>query len=232
MLRMFDKNVKKLKTELRKIKKQGVVKNLINGKLVGSASRKTFENTSPVDSQKIADITSGNYKDVDKAAKAAAKAFDSWRKMDHKERKIILNRVADNIEKYAEEIAVLESYDTGQPIRFTKKAAIRGAANFRYFADKAIDAANGLSTPDTHHVNFTMKQPIGPVGIITPWNAPFMLSTWKIAPALAAGCTVVHKPAEDSPMTAMILAKAAHEAGLPALALLDLFFMKKYMLNL
>jgi len=213
---MLSKNENKLKSELRKIKRQGVVKNLINGKYVSSSSRKTFENTSPVDGKKIADITAGTASDINKAAKAATKAFETWKNLDHKARKAILLKVADNIEKYAEEIAVLESYDTGQPIRFTKKAAIRGAANFRYFADKAIDAANGLSTPDTHHMNFTMKQPIGPVGIITPWNAPFMLSTWKIAPALAAGCTVVHKPAEDSPMTAMILAKAAHEAGLPA----------------
>ena len=164
---------------------------------------------------KIADVASGDARDIDKAAKAAAEAFKTWKNVSHQERKRILHAIADNIEKYAHEIAVCESYDTGQPIRFTKKAAIRGAANFRYFADKVIDAPNGLSTPDTHHVNFTMKQPIGPVGIITPWNAPFMLSTWKIAPALASGCTVVHKPAEFSPLSANILAKAAHEAGLP-----------------
>ena len=126
-----------------------------------------------------------------------------------------MHAIADKIEEHADEIAVLESYDTGQPIRFMKKAAIRGAANFRYFADKVIDAQNGLSTPDTHHVNYTMRQAIGPVGIITPWNTPFMLTTWKIAPALASGCTVVHKPAEFSPVTATRLAQLAHEAGLP-----------------
>ena len=208
---------KQLKSSLRRIKREGVVKNLINGKLVSAASRKTFENTSPVDGKKIADVVSSDHRDIDKAAKTAKKAFETWRKVDHKERKAILYRIAENIEKYAKEIAPLESYDTGQPIRFTKKAgALRGPANFRFFADRIIDAANGLTTPDTHHLNYSMRQPIGPVGIITPWNAPFMLSTWKIAPALAAGCTVVHKPAEDSPMTAMILAKAAHEAGLPA----------------
>ncbi|MBT8231821.1 MAG: 5-carboxymethyl-2-hydroxymuconate semialdehyde dehydrogenase [Saprospiraceae bacterium] len=211
---MLAKNEKKLRSELRKLKKSGI-KNIINGKEINSASKKTFENFSPVDGKKIGDVAYGIDKDIDKAAKAAATAFKTWRNVPHKERKKILHAIADNIEKYAEEIAVCESYDTGQPIRFTKKAAIRGAANFRFFADKVIDAANGLSTPDTHHVNFTMKQPIGPVGIITPWNAPFMLSTWKIAPALAAGCTVVHKPAELSPVTANILARAAHEAGLP-----------------
>lgn len=211
---MLAKNLKKLKSELNKIKKTGI-KNIINGKEIGATSRKTFENHSPVDGMKIADVASGDARDIDKAAKAAAEAFKTWKNVSHQERKRILHAIADNIEKYAHEIAVCESYDTGQPIRFTKKAAIRGAANFRYFADKVIDAPNGLSTPDTHHVNFTMKQPIGPVGIITPWNAPFMLSTWKIAPALASGCTVVHKPAEFSPLSANILAKAAHEAGLP-----------------
>ena len=209
-------NEKQLKSTLRKIKKEGVIKNFINGKLVNAASRKTFENTSPVDGKKIADVVESDHRDIDKAAKAANKAFQTWKNVPAKERKNILYRVAENIEKYAAEIASLESYDTGQPIRFTKKAgALRGPANFRYFADKIIDAANGLTTPDTHHLNYSMRQPIGPVGIITPWNAPFMLSTWKIAPALAAGCTVVHKPAEDSPMTAMILARAAQEAGLP-----------------
>ena len=211
---MLEKNLKKLHSQLRKIKKTGV-QNIINGKHVPAMSKKTFEDHSPVDGKLIATVASSDHRDVNKAAKAAKKAFLTWKNLDHKKRKEILYKVAENIEKYAHEIAVCESYDTGQPIRFTKKAAIRGAANFRYFADKAIDAPNGLSTPDTHHVNFTIKQPIGPIGVITPWNAPFMLSTWKIAPALASGCTIVHKPAEFSPLTANILSKAAHEAGLP-----------------
>ncbi len=211
---MLAKNKKKLKGELEKLQKLGI-KNIIDGKLLDSSSKKTFQNHTPVDGKFICDVPEGSIKDIDKAAKCAKKAFNTWKNIDHKSRKEILYNIADKIESYAEEIAVLESYDTGQPIRFTKKAAIRGAYNFRYFADKTIDAANGLSTPDTHHVNFTMKQPIGPVGVITPWNAPFMLSTWKIAPALAAGCTVVHKPAELSPVTANYLSKAAHEAGLP-----------------
>ena len=96
------------------------------------------------------------------------------------------------------------------------QAALRGAANFRFFADQAPGAADGLSLPTADHVNYTTRHPIGPVGVITPWNTPFMLSTWKIAPALAAGCTVVHKPAEWSPLTAQLLAETALEAGLPA----------------
>ena len=101
-------------------------------------------------------------------------------------------------------------------MRFMGHAALRGAANFRFFADQAPGANDGLSLPTADHVNYTTRHPIGPVGVITPWNTPFMLSTWKIAPALAAGCTVVHKPAEWSPFTAHLLAEIALEAGLPA----------------
>ena len=169
----------------------------------------------PVDDQFICKVPKSNAADIDAAAKVAAAAFKNWRNMPHKERRNVLYAIAEKIEENAALIAVLESYDTGQPIRFMKKAAIRGAANFKYFADKTIDAPNGLSTPDTNHLNFTVRQPIGAVGIITPWNAPFMLATWKIAPALAAGCTVVHKPAELSPLTATLLCRLAHEAGLP-----------------
>src|SRR5262249_37918999 len=99
-------------------------------------------------------------------------------------------------------------------------SALRAAENFRFFADRAPSARDGLALPTTTHLNYTMRVPIGPVGIITPWNAPFMLSTWKIAPALAAGCTVVHKPAEWSPLTATILVEIMHDAltaaGMPA----------------
>ncbi len=94
-------------------------------------------------------------------------------------------------------------------------AAVRAAENFRFFADRAPSAADGLSLPAPEHVNYTLRQPLGPVAIITPWNTPFMLSTWKIAPALAAGCTVVHKPAEWSPLTATVLAEIMTEAGVP-----------------
>jgi 5-carboxymethyl-2-hydroxymuconic-semialdehyde dehydrogenase len=96
-----------------------------------------------------------------------------------------------------------------------QQAAVRGAANFRFFADKSPEARDGQALHQLEHTNFTVRSPIGPVGIITPWNTPFMLSTWKIAPALAAGCTIVHKPAEFSPLSAAILAEASAEAGLP-----------------
>jgi len=152
---------------------------------------------------------------VDRAAKAAKDAFADWRDMDGKLRKALLHRIADGIEARAEEIALIECMDTGQAIRFMSKAALRGAANFRYFADQAPSARDGQNLPSPTLMNITTRVPIGPVGIITPWNTPFMLSTWKIAPALAAGCTVVHKPAELSPLTARLLLEIAEEAGLP-----------------
>jgi len=211
---MYQKNKELLAKILPKLQKEGI-QNIIEGVSAPAQSGSTFQNHSPVDDEFIANVAKSDATDIDTAAKAAAEAFKTWRKMPHKERRDILYAIADKIEAHAEEIAILESYDTGQPIRFMKKAAIRGAANFKYFADKVIDAPNGLSTPDTNHLNFTVRQPIGPVGIITPWNAPFMLATWKIAPALAAGCTVVHKPAELSPTSATLLCQLAHEAGLP-----------------
>jgi 5-carboxymethyl-2-hydroxymuconic-semialdehyde dehydrogenase len=126
-----------------------------------------------------------------------------------------MHRIADLIAARAEEIALCECWDTGQAWRFMSKAALRGAENFSFFADLAPGARDGQSLPTTTHWNVTSRHPIGPVGVITPWNTPFMLSTWKIAPALAAGCTVVHKPAEFSPLTARLLAEICHEAGLP-----------------
>ena len=123
------------------------------------------------------------------------------------ERRKLLHGIADAIEARAEEIALVESMDTGQPIRFMGQAAKRGAENFRFFADRAPGARDGLSLPAEQHMNYTLRQPIGPVGLITPWNTPFMLATWKLAPALAAGCTAVLKPAEWSPLSASQLAE-------------------------
>ena len=188
----------------------------INGRLAPSGSGATFANHSPIDGSHLGDVAAGDVSDIDAAAKVAHQAFGAWAARTGDERKKILHRVADLIEENAYRIAVTECVDTGQTMRFMSHAALRGAANFRFFADLAPGANDGQSLPTTDHVNYTTRSPIGPIGVITPWNTPFMLSTWKIAPALASGCTVVHKPAEWSPLTAHLLAEIALEAGLPA----------------
>ena len=191
------------------------VQNHINGQSKPAASGHTFENTSPVDESFICTVARGGSQDIDEAAAAAKAAFPAWRDMAGTERKKILHAIADKIVERADEIALCECWDTGQAYRFMSKAALRGAENFRFFADRAPAARDGQSLPSATLMNITTRVPIGPVGVITPWNTPFMLSTWKIAPALAAGCTVVHKPAELSPVTAKLLLEIAEEAGLP-----------------
>jgi 5-carboxymethyl-2-hydroxymuconic-semialdehyde dehydrogenase len=174
-----------------------------------------FVNTTPIDNSPIGEVWAGGAAQVDAAARAAESAFPAWKALSGARRREILHAIADLVVKHSQTIALLESYDTGQPLRFMSQAALRGAENFRFFADLATSARDGLSLPAEQHLNFTLREPIGPVAVITPWNTPFMLSTWKIAPALAAGCTVVHKPAEWSPVTAMLLARLCSEAGLP-----------------
>ncbi|MFN3993059.1 MAG: 5-carboxymethyl-2-hydroxymuconate semialdehyde dehydrogenase [Tabrizicola flagellatus] len=191
----------------------GGILNLIDGQDV--AGQDWFETRSPVDESLIARVALGTAETVDRAAQAATAAFQAWASLPGTARKAILHRIADGIEARAEEIALCECWDTGQAWRFMSKAALRGAENFRFFADLAPGARDGKSLPTPDHLNVNSRHPIGPVGVITPWNTPFMLSTWKIAPALAAGCTVVHKPAEFSPLTARLLAEICHEAGLP-----------------
>jgi 5-carboxymethyl-2-hydroxymuconic-semialdehyde dehydrogenase len=192
------------------------LQHFINGEAHAGASGETFANTTPIDNSVIGIVSAGNADDIDVACRSAAAAFPAWRATPGDARRDLLHNIADAIEANAREIALVESYDTGQALRFMSKAAVRGAENFRFFADRAPSAQDGQSLPAQEHLNYSLRQPIGPVGVITPWNTPFMLSTWKIAPALAAGCTVVHKPAEWSPCTASLLAEIMHEAGLPA----------------
>ncbi|MEX1663178.1 5-carboxymethyl-2-hydroxymuconate semialdehyde dehydrogenase [Thioclava sp. 15-R06ZXC-3] len=191
------------------------VQNHIAGQSVPAVSGATFDTISPVDLTPLAKVAKGGAEDIDRAVAAAKEAFKTWSRTPGVERRKILIKVAEAIEANAERIAFTECLDTGQALRFMSKAALRGAANFRFFADKAPMAEDGLSLRNANQMNVTARRPIGPVGVITPWNTPFMLSTWKIAPALASGCTVVHKPAEFSPMTAKLLVEIAEEAGLP-----------------
>jgi 5-carboxymethyl-2-hydroxymuconic-semialdehyde dehydrogenase len=188
----------------------------IGGAAVRGASDEVFDNISPVDACVLNQVVCGDARDVHAAASAAQSAFPAWRAKSGSERQAILHKVADLIESRREELALLECLDTGQALRFMSGAALRAAENFRFFADRAPHAADGVSLPAAEHMNYTRRQAIGPVAVITPWNTPFMLATWKIAPALAAGCTVVHKPAEWSPLTAMLLAEIMSEAGVPA----------------
>tara|TARA_B110001450_G_scaffold56990_1_gene53581 strand:+ start:962 stop:2473 length:1512 start_codon:yes stop_codon:yes gene_type:complete len=209
----LDNNISKLNDYLERFCETGI-RNRIAGKDV-TGSEGVFQTTSPVDKSLICDVAHGSVSDIDAAASAASDAFAMWRDMPALERKKILIRIAEGIEARAEEIALCECWDTGQTIKFMSKAALRGAENFRYFADQVVQARDGQYLQSPTLMNITTRKPIGPVGVITPWNTPFMLSTWKIAPALAAGCTVVHKPAEASPLTARLLVEIAEDAGLP-----------------
>ena len=193
----------------------GPILHRINGQDVPASDGGTFETFTPVDMSPLATVAKGTAEDIDAACLAAKDAFKTWSKTSGKERKAILHRIADKIEERAEELAFLECIDTGQTLRFMKKAALRGADNFRFYGDQAPSARDGQSLYGNNQLNITNRVPLGPVAVITPWNTPFMLSTWKIAPALGAGCTVVHKPAEFSPLTARVLVEIAEEAGLP-----------------
>src|SRR3984893_16024698 len=199
---------------LAKLREEGIG-HLIDGKVVPSISGQTFETQSPVDGAVLATVARGGAEDIDRAATIARQAFKAWRDIGATMRRKLLHRVADAIEDHADDIAVLECIDTGQAHRFMAKAAIRAAENFRFFADKCTEARDGLNMPSEEHWNVSTRVPIGPVGVITPWNTPFMLSPGKIARARAAGCTVVHKPAEWSPVTADLLAKLVKQAGVP-----------------
>ncbi len=186
----------------------------IDGRSVDGAgsAHDVFE---PATGETLGQVRDATSQELEAAVAGSKSAFRAWAATPGQKRKAILHKIADIIEARADQIAEVECLDAGQCWRFMSKAAVRGAENFRFFADRAPAAADGQSLPSEHHLNYTTRQPIGPVAVITPWNTPFMLSTWKIAPALAAGCTVVHKPAEWSPYSARLLVEIAHEAGLP-----------------
>jgi 5-carboxymethyl-2-hydroxymuconic-semialdehyde dehydrogenase len=214
MMSALEVNLAKADKYLARFREAGVL-NQIGGEAVPARDHATFETISPVDLQPLAEVAHGKAADIDLAAKAAKKAFPEWAAVSGEKRKALLHKIADAIVARAEEIAFVECMDTGQALKFMAKAALRGAENFRFYADRAPEARDGKVLRTEGQLNMTTRAPIGPVGIITPWNTPFMLSTWKIAPALAAGCTVVHKPAEFSPLTARLLVEIAEAAGLP-----------------
>jgi|FLYL01.1.fsa_nt_gi aminomuconate-semialdehyde/2-hydroxymuconate-6-semialdehyde dehydrogenase len=193
------------------------VKHFIGGRFVDSVDGKTFESISPIDNRVIATVAEGGAADVDQAVKAARNAFESWSTMAPSERKRFLLAVADRIEERADELAEWETRDMGKPISDAKaKDVPRAAYNFRFFAEYAEQVGSkAWDRPWDGVFTYELREPVGVVGAISPWNFPLMLLTWKVAPALAFGCTVVAKPAEQSPITASILAEIFAEVDVP-----------------
>lgn len=191
---------------------------LINGQFVDAASGKTFPTIDPRTGDLIAHIAEGDAEDVDRAVKAARKAFDEgpWPKMTAYERSCIMFRFADLLEKHNDEIAALETWDNGKPYEQAASIEVPMAVRLiRYYGGWA-DKIHGLTVPadGPYHVQ-TLHEPIGVAGQIIPWNFPLLMFCWKVLPALATGCTIVLKSAEQTPLTALYAAKLAHEAGLP-----------------
>jgi aminomuconate-semialdehyde/2-hydroxymuconate-6-semialdehyde dehydrogenase len=192
------------------------IKNYINGALVPAESSDYLDNYNPSTGKVYSYIPDSDEKDVLIAIEAAEKAFPIWSKMGLEKRFRILNRVADVIEQNMDEFAKAESRDNGKPLSMSRNVDIpRAQANFRFFATAILHFSSESHHMEGEAINFTLRQPIGVVGCISPWNLPLYLFTWKIAPALAAGNCVVAKPSEMTPMTAFMLAKACKEAGMP-----------------
>jgi 5-carboxymethyl-2-hydroxymuconic-semialdehyde dehydrogenase len=185
----------------------------IGGQRVASAT--TFEVVSPLDGTVIAEVSRGGQAEVDAAVAAAKAAFPAWAALPVAERSAILNRVADGVEARLEDLAQVETRDNGSLLRSHRRGVMpRVAMNFRFFADYALE----ISHPDFDtrgHRNHVSWDPAGVTAIVTPWNAPLMLATWRIGPALAAGNTVVAKPPEWAPLTASLLADIMKDAGVP-----------------
>jgi len=191
---------------------------LIDGKFCDAKSGKTFGTFNPATEEKIADVAEGDAADIDLAAKAARRAFESgpWSKMDARERGRLLNKLADLVEKNFDELAALETLDNGKPIRDSRAADLPLVIDcLRYYAGWA-DKIPGQTIPIRgNYFCYTRREPVGVAGQIIPWNFPLLMVAWKWGPALAAGCTVVMKPAEQTPLSCLRLGELAVEAGFP-----------------
>ena len=191
---------------------------LINNQWVESTSGKSFPTINPATGQEICPVAEADAADVDKAVHAARTAFEKgpWRRMAAAERGKLLHRLADLIEKHADELARLESLDNGKPYQVAKAADLPlTIACYRYYAGWA-DKIQGKTIPIAgNYFCYTRHEPVGVVGQIIPWNFPILMACWKWGPALAAGCTVVMKPAEQTPLTCLRLARLAQKAGIP-----------------
>jgi len=192
------------------------ISNYINGRLTGPASGQYLENYDPAQGKVYSLIPDSDAVDIDQAVTAAANALPSWSDMKAERRAAIMLRIADLIERDTERLALAESIDSGKPVSLARALDIpRASANLRFFATGAIHFASEAHITGNEAVNYTTRMPVGVVGCISPWNLPLYLFTWKIAPALACGCTVVGKPSELTPMTASLFAEICIEAGLP-----------------
>ena len=195
---------------------------LINGDWVNAKSGDTFHVYNPATGEVMAHVASGDHADIDLAVKAARKAFDEgpWSRMTHSERGKLIWRLADLIEENLEEFAQIESLDNGKPVAVARVADIPLAIDlFRYmsgWASKIEGQTIALSSLSSEYFAYTLREPIGVVGQIIPWNFPLLMAAWKLGPALAAGCTVVLKPAEQTPLSALRLGELLDEAGFPA----------------
>jgi aminomuconate-semialdehyde/2-hydroxymuconate-6-semialdehyde dehydrogenase len=191
---------------------------VIDGIEVESLDGARFETVDPWTREPWAEVALGGRADADRAVAAARNAFDDgrWSKLGFAQRGQILHKLADLMAEYADELARADSHDMGKPVTQALHDVARSAQNFRFFADHARLSTGETLPMDTGHHSYTRFEPAGVVVAIAPWNFPLMLETWKIAPALAWGNTVVLKPAEDTPASATILARLAIEAGMPA----------------
>lgn len=192
------------------------IKNYINGAFAEPLSGAYLDNYNPAEGKVYSAVADSDVHDVAKAAEAARNAFAGWSSMPVEKRSEILLKIAGLIDRDLDKLALAESIDNGKPLGLAKKLDIpRASANIRFFATAAIHFASEAHITDTAAINYTTRTPVGVAGCISPWNLPLYLFTWKIAPALAAGCTVVAKPSELTPMTAFLFSQLCAEAGLP-----------------
>jgi aminomuconate-semialdehyde/2-hydroxymuconate-6-semialdehyde dehydrogenase len=190
--------------------------NFINGEFREPVSGKFIDNYNPAEGKVYSYVADSDERDVKLATDAARNAFDSWSSMPVNQRASILEKIAAGIDQRLDQLAMAESIDSGKPFALAKTLDIpRASANIRFFSSALIHFSSEAHITGNEAINYTIYSPAGVAGCISPWNLPLYLFTWKIAPALAAGCTVVAKPSELTPMTAFLLASICKEAGLP-----------------
>ena len=192
------------------------IENFIDGKFVDPLGGKYLDNIEPATGKPYSQVPDSDARDVDLAVAAAEKAFAEWSRTPATDRSRILLRIADLIERDLEKLARAESIDTGKPLSLARSLDIpRAASNFRFFATAILHTESEAHITDNVAFNYTLRQPRGIAGLISPWNLPLYLLSWKIAPAIAVGNTAIAKPSELTPMTSFLLCKIAREAGLP-----------------